>query len=169
MDTIAAEAGAAKATIYAHFRNKDDLFAAVVNHVYEFFCAEAAAAAQTDASLEERLRGVLEAKFQYFYELVHSSPHANEILQAQQNAQKRVDIAAIKRAERTFARIVATLLEEACTKGEIDLERVNISPAIAAQLLIRSAYGARIDVRSAAGHRRHLAELTHFFLSALAP
>jgi AcrR family transcriptional regulator len=84
MEGIAAEAGVAKATAYAYFDNKEELFATVCAEVareVETVAEEAARAAPTP---ERAVKALVLAKFTRLYEVMQGSPHARELLEASQ-------------------------------------------------------------------------------------
>jgi len=82
MEAIAAEAGVAKTTAYAHFANKDEVFRAVVLHVSEQMIARAEAAADAAATPEAAVLASLASKQCEMFELLHRSRHASELLEA---------------------------------------------------------------------------------------
>lgn len=82
MEQIAREAQVAKATAYAYFSNKDEVFVAVVHAVIEQLEGAAKAAAAAAATPVEAVRDSLLAKFVLEWKLVHGSPHARELLAA---------------------------------------------------------------------------------------
>jgi AcrR family transcriptional regulator len=163
VDLIATEAGVAKPTIYAHFADKEAVFMAVCADVCEDFLARAEAASRTEGSLEERLTGVLTAKFTFFYELVHRSPHAQELL----DSQGRLGADVVQKAERAFHRLLVSMLDEAASGGEIALKPIGLTPGTAASLLMRCGHGAAYDATSTASHARHLAEMVRVLLAGL--
>jgi AcrR family transcriptional regulator len=157
VDLIAAEAGVAKATLYAHFDGKEALFRGVCEHVAGEFLTAARAAADGDGELASRLLGVLSAKFGYFYELVDRSPHAAELLSSKDSHAQDI----FERADRQYKALLRDLLAGA----GLALSRAELTPSQAAALLMRSAEGAS-SAANPAEHRRQLAELVRLFLAA---
>ncbi len=82
MDAIAAEVPVSKATLYAYFSSKSELFTAVTQHVCTHFLQEATRAANRDVPFVDRLVALLEAKHTRLFALVHNTPHAVEIIQS---------------------------------------------------------------------------------------
>jgi AcrR family transcriptional regulator len=82
MEGIAAEAGVAKTTAYAHFPNKEVLFAAVVEHVAKQMIARAEAAAAAARGPEAAVLASVTCKQLELYDLLHRSRHARELLEA---------------------------------------------------------------------------------------
>jgi len=163
VDLIATEAGVAKPTIYAHFADKEAVFLAVCADVCEDFLARAEAASRAPGAIEERLAAVLSAKFTYLYELVHRSPHAQELL----DSQGRLGADVVQKADRAFHRLVTSLLEEATQAGEIAPKQVGLAPGAVASLLMRCAHGAAYDATSVGSHARHLAEMVRVIIAGL--
>ncbi|MDQ3032581.1 MAG: TetR/AcrR family transcriptional regulator [Myxococcota bacterium] len=165
VDSIAREAGVAKATFYAYFPGKDDVFRAVCVAVCDRILEQAAAAAERAPDLESRLRGVLEAKLVTVYELVDASPHAREIL----DSQTRIGADIVESADREYVRRLGALLADADRARELDLKAAGHTPSSAAQLLVRSAHGAAHDTTSTRALQKQLRDLVRLFLRALEP
>jgi AcrR family transcriptional regulator len=163
VDLLATHAAIAKPTLYAYFTDKEDVFRAVCVDVCEGILARADAASRAEGAVEARVAAVLDAKFTYVYGLVHASPHAAEILHAQD--QLGADVVA--RTDRSFQRILARVLEEGVKAGEIDPARAGLSTGTAASLLMRCAHGASFDASSAASHSRHIAEMARVIVGAM--
>lgn len=166
IDDIAQEAGIAKGTVYLYFKSKEEIFRALSQQLLDqvFATAEAAAAAPTPVA--DRLRGVLEAKFGYFFELLHRSAHVRELLDAKN--QLCADLFA--QADRRYARLLAHVIEDAIAQRELNLTQVDLDPNEAAELLIRSTSGIGTygtAAPSLPAFRRHLEALVRVFVVGL--
>ncbi|MDB6444199.1 MULTISPECIES: TetR/AcrR family transcriptional regulator [Pseudomonas] len=62
MDKIAATAGVSKRTVYNHFPSKEELFAEILNRLWNSVTAEQETAYDPDRPLREQLRRLLQAK-----------------------------------------------------------------------------------------------------------
>ncbi len=160
VDLLATEAGVAKPTIYAYFEDKDDIFRAVVQSVCDDFLAGADAASQGKGTIEERLAAMLSAKFTRYWELVHASPHTQELM----DSHGRLGAEIVQRTDRAYLERLVALL---ASSKEIEPKRVGLTPASAAALLLRAASGAAYDATSVAGHRRQLAEIVRVIVASM--
>src|SRR5438093_1619157 len=76
-----ASARRATGTVYLYVENKEALFRTLARTTLDGVLATARAAAEArGGSIAERLTTVLDAKFGFFHELLHRSPHASELL-----------------------------------------------------------------------------------------
>ena len=66
MQEIADEAGVAKGTLYLYFRDRDDLVEKTFESAMDELMVEIDRALETHGSFEEKLRGVMTAKFAFF-------------------------------------------------------------------------------------------------------
>lgn len=82
MEAIAERARVAKATAYAHFANKDQVFRAVIQQVAEDFLAQAEAAAAVAPTPEAAVLASLSTKQLLAFDLLHASGHGAELLEA---------------------------------------------------------------------------------------
>lgn len=165
MDQIAREAGAAKPTLYAHFKDKADLYVGVCRSLGEQMEAEARALARSDRPLPERLAGMLAAKFTTVFELAQLSPHANELLQPADAAARE----AIEASSVSFTAIVEQAIGQAATDGELDLEALQTTRAQLAQQLLQVGFGAGYGVTTAEQQRANLDALVASILRAGLP
>lgn len=166
IDDIAQEAGIAKGTVYLYFKSKEEIFRALSQQLLDRVLATAETAAAAPTSVTERLRGVLEAKFGYFFELLHRSAHVRELLDAKN--QLCADLFA--QTDRRYTRLLTNVIEDAIAQRELHLSRVALEPSEAAELLIRSTsgigtYGTAAPSLSA--FRRHLDALVRVFVVGL--
>jgi AcrR family transcriptional regulator len=60
MDEVAREAGCSRATVYAHFRNKEDLYGSLLEADAEVFIRRAEAILRTRSRAGERIRAIVE-------------------------------------------------------------------------------------------------------------
>ena len=81
MELVAREANVAKATLYSHFKNKDELYLAVCARMARILRDSVEEALmKPDAPLDERLADAVVAKHRPVFSLVRASPHAAELL-----------------------------------------------------------------------------------------
>jgi AcrR family transcriptional regulator len=80
MELVAREANVAKATLYSHFKNKDELFLAVCERMARILRESVEQALmKPGASLDARLADAVIAKHRPVFALVRVSPHAAEL------------------------------------------------------------------------------------------
>jgi AcrR family transcriptional regulator len=167
IDDIAQEAGIAKGTVYLYFKSKDDIFRALSQQLSEQVLSAAEAAVHTNGPIEERLRRMLEAKFGFFFELVHRSAHARELIDAKN--QLCADL--FTQADRRYLRLLTDVIVTATAQGELHPDRVGLEPEAAAKLIIRCAVGNETSSAatppSLAVFRRHLVELVRVLVVGL--
>ena len=80
MEAVARDAAVAKATLYAQFRNKDELFLAVCSRMAALTNrAFTEALNDPHGSLDERVAGAIVSKHRLMLTLVRASPHAEDL------------------------------------------------------------------------------------------
>lgn len=163
MDQVAAEAGVAKGTVYAHFEDKEAVFRAVCQLVCDDLLARAHTAASSAGPFDRRLLATLEAKFLRVFELVHRSPHASELLQSQD----KLGLDIIEQADEAYLAVLEGLLTEASAQGEIDPRRANVDEAQLARLLLGWADGLIRAARDEGALRRSLEQSVALALGGL--
>jgi AcrR family transcriptional regulator len=137
IDDIAQEARIAKGTVYLYFKSKEEIFRALCQQLLDTVLSAAEEACRTAGPIEQRLRQMLAAKFDYLFELVHRSIHARELIDAKN--QLSADI--FSQADRRYLRMLSAVLAEAAERGELDLRPVELDADTVAELLVRSAAG----------------------------
>ncbi len=167
MESVARRAGVSRATLYAHWGAKSELFRGLVERLHEqHLAAMAAAAADLERPFEERLVAVLEARFLRFVELTSASPHAAELYDRHDRLCGDIARASQERSERLLAR----MLREAAGRGEVDLGRAALSAPRIATVLFDSAHGAKGEDPSSATpeqFRRRLADAVRVLVTGL--
>jgi AcrR family transcriptional regulator len=166
IEDIAQEAGIAKGTVYLYFKSKEEIFRALCQQLIEHVLSAAEAASQTEGTIAERLRRILAAKFDYFFELVHGSAHARELI----DAKNRLSVDLFTQADRRYLRLLTATVAKAAETGELRLDRVGLEAEDAAEVLIRSAAGNELygaTPPTPAVFRRRLDMLARVFVAGL--
>ncbi|MCW5890636.1 MAG: TetR/AcrR family transcriptional regulator [bacterium] len=144
LEDIAQAAGLSRASVYVHFRNKEDVFRALARQLHTEGLAAAESAAAADGPLAVRLRALFTAKLTPVATLARTSPHAAELLD--ENDRVAGDVAAEFR--KRLVRVLARLVAAAIAAGEVDPARVGLSARGAAELIVDGVKG--IEIASAA-------------------
>jgi hypothetical protein len=140
-------------------------FAAVCADVGERIVEAAKAAIRTEKDLAERVTAVLAAKFTVVFELVQSSPYAEELLRPA-SAAARENIAT---ADVAFRRVLTELLTSAARSGELDLRGLGLSAPELTTQLMQAGYGASYGASSTDEQRQNLRALVISLLRAGMP
>jgi TetR/AcrR family transcriptional regulator, regulator of autoinduction and epiphytic fitness len=163
MDDIAREAEIAKGTIYLSFSSKDDVFRALSEDLVGRMLDGARAAKQQPGSMEDRLVAMSEAWFGSYFETIHRSPHADELM----DSKHRLSSDLVREASEQYRRLVGEVLEDAVGNGELRLASFNLGADAAAELLIAAAKGLESSVETPAEYHRRLAELVRVVVAGL--
>jgi AcrR family transcriptional regulator len=168
MDDIAQEARIAKGTVYLYFKSKEEIFRALCQQLLDTVLAAAEEAHHSSAPIGQRLRQILAAKFDSLFELVYSSIHVRELIDAKN--QLSADIFA--QADQRYLRLLGAAIADGVKQGELDLTRVRLEPDVVAELLVRSAAGNEMygsTLPTPAVLRKRLDALVQVFMAALSP
>jgi AcrR family transcriptional regulator len=111
MNAIAAEAGIAKGTLYAYFRDRDELLTKTAARAYERLVEELDAAFGAAGTLAERLSGVVLRQLHFF-------DQHRELFRAYLALSNR-DGAALRKSKQVYVERVEQLFRDASTRGEI--------------------------------------------------
>lgn len=130
MEGIASAAGISKATLYAYFSDKDELFEALIRQVARELDEAFSQALAREGPLEERIANAFLAKFRVTYDLVRTSPHAAELFMAKDRLQGDH----LERLERALEERLTELL---CDHLDSDLEP---------ELLAKTLLGANLGI-----------------------
>ena len=140
MEGIARRAEVSRATLYLHWRGKQDLFRALVEVLHEeHLAAMEAVLEEPGLSLRERTLAMLEARYVRFVEMTSASPYAAELYELHGRLCGDVTRASQERSERLLAR----MLRDASARGEADLGRCGLSASRVAGVLLDCAHGAK--------------------------
>lgn len=164
MDDIAREAGLAKATLYLHFKGKDDVFRAMLDLLgrrVEARCREVMA---MRAPFAERLPALLKAHFGQAYASFGTGEHLVELKAVMATVAARE----LQAFERTFAEFASRLLSEAQAQGEITLARASVDADGWIAGLAFAATGAKSGVApSGDDYARRLDGIASVFAAAI--
>ena len=165
MDDIAREAGIARATLYLHFKGKDDVFRAMLAGLggrVETRCREALAAPGTFA---QRLTALMEAHHGAAYSAFSAGEHLGE-LKAVMISIAGAELAAF---EAIFVRFARELFAEAQARGEIAIARSGLQLEALIATLMRAAAGAKYgELPSCEDYLSRLREIATVFAAAVA-
>jgi AcrR family transcriptional regulator len=164
IDLIATEAQVAKPTVYAHFEDKDALFAAVCREVTDRVLRDAEDARTASRHAVDRIAGMLSAKFTTVFELVESSPHARELLDSRNEEARAI----VDAADGRFFDLLCGELRRAVKAGELALAAIGVKPPELARLLMQAAHGAGYGATSADEHRTNVRRLVALALAGAA-
>ncbi len=159
IDLIAEAAKVAKPTIYAHFEDKEALFAAVCSLFVEQLL-EKAQRARALPTLQQRVAGILGAKFTMYFEVVLRSPYADELIHA-------TNALAADVVEAADVRYKALLVEELLqreARRELSSSALQLSADALADALLQAAHGAGYNAKSGAEHATNLQRLVGLIL-----
>ncbi len=164
MDDIAKEAGLAKATLYLHFKGKDDVFRAMLRLLarrVEAHCREAVAA---EGAFPERLAALIQAHHGQAYASFGTGEHLVE-LKAVMNAIATSELQAF---EQIFVRLARQLLQQAEARGEIALSRASVTAEDWVAGLMFAAAGAKTGAPpSCQAYAERLAGIAYIFAAAV--
>lgn len=163
MEDIAREAGVSRASLYLHFRNKEEIFRTLAGALQEQALEAAESALKARAPIQDRVREALEAKVVRMLDIVESSPHGAELMD--ESGRQCGDLAAA--AEERLHKLLTAALREAARRGEIDLRSAGLSAPAAAELLRLAAYGLKQRPTDSALFRGRLARLVAVLFSGL--
>lgn len=166
MDDIAKEAGLAKATLYLHFKGKDDVFRAMLALLGRRVDARCREVLTSKAAFPERLTALLRAHFATAFESLGTGEHLVEL---------KAVIASIAGQELLvfediFVRHARTLIEGAQAKGEISLKRTGLNSTMLINTLMQAAAGAKLGLLpSCADYGQRLDAIASVMAAAVQP
>jgi AcrR family transcriptional regulator len=137
IDDIAREARIAKGTVYLYFKSKEEIFRALCQQLLDTVLTATEEAVRTPAPIEQRLRRIIAAKFDYLFELVHRSIHARELIDAKNQLSANI----FSQADRRYVHLLSAAITTADARGELHVAQVGLAADIIAELLVRSAAG----------------------------
>lgn len=163
IDDIAHEADISKGAVYLSFSGKEELFRALCVRLIEQVESAVTRARAAHGTIEQRLLAILEVKFGFYFEAVHRSPHASELM----DSKNRLSADLFARADRRYSRIMREVVAEAASRGEIKPARAGLDPDEAAALIVAAARGIEMTATAPAVYHRRLGELVRVIVAGL--
>lgn len=163
MDDIAKLAGMSRPALYLLFRNKQDVFRSLSEHLQITALEAAEAALAAEKPFVERLHDAILVKEEMLFRVVSESPHGEELFDA--NTEIAGDV-----TERTLTRFQQSLagaIQHAADALEIDIDRVDMPPDRLAALLLAGIHGLKTPLPEGGELRRKLTDLVKLFVAAL--
>jgi AcrR family transcriptional regulator len=166
MEDIAQQAGISRAAIYLHFRNKEEVFRALAREMHEKAIGAAEDAAGAPGAVAARIEQALAAKLGAFFEIVHATAHARELLD--ENSRLCGDISAEFRDR--HLKLLRGLIDAGSRRGELALGPAGLSPSAAAEMLLDCAKGIESSGSGAmtpAAYQRRLSQMVRVVVLGL--
>lgn len=164
MDDIAKEAGLAKATLYLHFKGKDDVFRAMLARLGARVEARCREVMTLEAPFPARLAALLEAHHGMAYAAFGAGEHLPEL----KAVMTSVASSELQAFEDSFARFAGRLLDQAEATGEITLSRTGLKRDALVSTLMQAAVGAKVGLTSSCEvYGSRLRDLASVFSAAL--
>jgi AcrR family transcriptional regulator len=157
MDDIARGAGLSRTALYLHYRNKEDIFRSLATRYFSDALRDMRAALDQGADTESSLTAAMAAKDGKFMEVVLSTPHGQELLDA--GFSVTGDIAA--QAEDQMAALLADWLARRAVPADAG------TPADVAATILAALKGLKSGARSLAEYRAGQARLARLIARAI--
>lgn len=165
MDDIAREAGLAKATLYLHFKGKDDVFRAMLNLLARRVDARCQDVMAMAAPFPDRLRAMLHAQHGLAYACFGSGEHLAK-LKAVMASIAGPELQAL---EQLFSDHFERLLRQAEAAGEIDLAKSGVELDAFIASLKFAAAGAKVgEPPSTEAYAERLTNIARIFAAVVA-
>ena len=162
MDDIAKLAGMSRPALYLLFRNKQDVFRSLSEHLQITALEAAEAALAADKPFVERLHDAILVKEEMLFRVVSESPHGEELFDA--NTEIAGDVT--ERTLTRFQRSLAGAIQHAADALEIDIDRVGMPPDRLAALLLAGIHGLKTPLPEGRELRQKLTDLVKLFVAA---
>ena len=162
MDDIAKLAGMSRPALYLLFRNKQDVFRSLSEHLQVAALEAAEAALAADKPFVERLHDAVLVKEEMLFRVVSESPHGEELFDA--NTEIAGDVT--ERTLTRFQRSLAGAIQHAADALEIDIDRVGMPPDRLAALLLAGIHGLKTPLPEGRELRQKLTDLVKLFVAA---
>ena len=152
MDDVAREAGTAKGTVYLYYAGKEALFRALLERIGRTVLEASQLAAAAPQPFAERLFGVLNAYYGYFYERFSESGHLQELGEIRGSLGQDLS----EQLRLNHLQILVNVLEQAERDGDISLAARGLTAQDVATTLIAAAMGVKTTLPAGAGIKAYI-------------
>jgi AcrR family transcriptional regulator len=158
MQDIADRAGMSRAALYLHYRNKDDIFSALMEAYFDAAAEAVREALGAHDDPAEALAAAFEAQMGDAAEMMLRSPHADELLSAKQGPAREI----VKRGYARLSEVYGEWLAREGAQGRIASEAAGDDARATAAAMLASLDGlkqAGLDWQAYLDARARLARL----------
>jgi AcrR family transcriptional regulator len=155
IDDIARAAGVAKGTVYLYVENKEALFRSLSQAMLDGVLASARAAATARKPVAARLAAILDAKFGFFHDLLHRSPHASELV----DSTSRLCADVFARGDAAYVALLTKAVSDAARRSELAPRRHGLTAEDVSHMLVAGAHGIDADPVRALSNAEHKSRL----------
>jgi len=156
MQDIADRAGMSRAALYLHFKNKDDIFRAMMSNYFLAAADVAEAVLASDPDPVTALQRAFDAQAGEMTDRMMDSPHVGEMLEAKTGAVQGI----VREGEMRLTAVYADWLARGVAEGRLSDEAVGPDPSQTAAMILSSLFSlkkAGVDAAGYAAARAHLA------------
>ncbi len=163
INVIAEQAGIGKGTIYLYFENKRDLFLAMLRSIAQAQLASIRAALALEGSIQERL----ERLFRAFARLAEEDSDSFNVSMSALYGVNRAFKTEATKLLRDYVAVIALMLEQSQTRGEIRIQHVEATALMVLSLTESYVLSARVLGQSEQEMTRHAQAVAQLILQGI--
>ncbi len=163
INVIAEQAGIGKGTIYLYFENKRDLFLAMLRSIAQAQLASIRAALALEGSIQERL----ERLFRAFARLAEEDSDSFNVSMSALYGVNRAFQTEATKLLRDYVAVIALMLEQSQTRGEIRIQHVEATALMVLSLTESYVLSARVLGQSEQEMTRHAQAVAQLILQGI--
>ena len=165
MQDIAEKAGISRAALYLHYRNKTDIFRALMAHYFVASTGLVAEALEEGGSVTEAIARAFAAQTGEAAAVMMASPHAEELLSLKQSVARDI----IVDGTRDLVRVYGAWMRKGVAEGRISAEGAGRDPEETARAMLAALDGLKNAGLPPEGHAAARDRLAALFGRALTP